>query len=447
MDGLIQDIFILDDHQQPKFSSSLMRILFCCVTTLFWLFISLTCLPLFVMGLFIWGMPPMIPTWPSYSRYFIAAFTEGKPEENIPITNRVLVFLMVLGSLIKIPIHGVCWYIDELIYSSYHKVKIKKPVFMVTAPRSGSSQLQNYLQDDTMNFIAPTLAEGIIPYIWVWKLFTSVLIKLGLQDYFYNTSLFGTEATKRHHVAILESETWDGILRSWYFGLCNFCLGSSFMCWGYSFARLRQPMNEDIIRSFMMFTDCVMKKVMYYRGKPKQRMLLKGHFVVNARNIERKYPHAKFLAVVRNPVDRLSSFVNLMKLVAEDTKTNNGLFPATWRVIRDYVVHTQVPYCIQEMSFYKEPADNKLVIPFTMYVNNLSATLQRIYSFCDIPISDDVISNAVRIQHTTHDYTRRRASYDPKFNKSLASLGVEEEKLKDYLNEYIEWMNKVENNN
>ena len=118
-----------------------------------------------------------------------------------------------------------------------------------------------------------------------------------------------------------------------------------------------------------------------------------------------------------------------------------GLFPATWRVIRDHVIQTQVLYCEQEMSFYKKPADNKLVIPFTMYVNSLKATLQSIYSFCDVPIPDDVMSNAVRVQQSTHDFSKCKASYDPKFNKSLASLGVDEERLRDHLNEYIEWIN------
>jgi len=136
----------------------------------------------------------------------------------------------------------------------------------------------------------------------------------------------------------------------------------------------------------------------------------------------------------------------MIKTVAEDGPGNTqyGLFPTTWKVIRDFVLQTQVPYSEQEMSFYKVCSDNKLVIPFTMYVNDLSAALHRVYSFCNIPIPDDVISNAVKVQHTTHDYTKWKASYDPKFNKSLASLGVNEEKLKEKLSEYTEWMDSLE---
>jgi len=445
MDGIIQDIEMADDHRRPNVAITLMMMLYYCISIILWLIVSIACLPFFVLGFLIWGRPPMIPTWSSYRNYFTAVFTEGKLEENIPVTNRIMVFLIVFFFLIKVPFHGLCWYIDELVFSSYHKVKIEEPVFMITGLRSGSTQLNEYLFNDTKNFIAPTVAEGMFPYIWVWKLFVPILSRLGLQKYFYNRSLLGKEASKRHPFSLLKPDSWGFMLESWRFGLCDYCLGSSFMGWGHSYARIQQPIDEDTVRNFLPVTDCMMKKIVYYRGKPHQRMLLKGHFLLNARNIELRYPKAKLFVVIRDPVKRLCSAINFNKVLSEDGELLQGLFPATWRVIRDHIIRTEIPYCEQEMSFYKEPSYNKLVIPFTMYVNNLSTTLQHIYSFCNIPIPDDVMSNAIRVQQTAHNFTKRRASYDPKFNKSLASLGVDEEKLRKHLNEYIEWINCLEN--
>ena len=97
------------------------------------------------------------------------------------------------------------------------------------------------------------------------------------------------------------------------------------------------------------------------------------------------------------------------------------------------------------MSFYKDDPENKLVIPFTMYINNLSATLQCIYSFCNIPIPDHVVSKAIKLQSTSHDRSRLKIKYHPDFNRSLTSLGVDEEKVKEHLIEYIEWVNQLEN--
>ncbi|XP_065900382.1 uncharacterized protein [Dysidea avara] len=442
MDDLIEDVDFEDDHQKPKLILALAKILLQCVTTSLWLMISVACLPLFLLGLLKWELPPTIPVWSRFCKYFTAVFTEGKPKDNVPFTNRVLLFLIFFDVLVKVPVNGVCWYIDELLYPSYHKANIDEPVFMITAPRTGSTQLCHYLEDDVDNFLVPTIAEGLFPYIWIWKLAVSVLqIK---QERF--GTMFGTELRKRHEFSWVRGDTWDGIARNWQFSVCNCYLGSAFMRWGYSYARLNEPIDEELLKSIMLFTKYVIKKVAYCRGKPKQHVLLKGHFLLIAKALEQQYPDAKFVTVVRNPANRLCSYVNLIKVTVNDSvyKMKYGLFPTTWRVIRDHVIPTQIAYCEQEMLFYKDPADNKLVIPFTMYVNNLSATLQRIYSFCNIPIPDDVVSNAIRIQSTTHNRTEHQASYDPNFNKSLRSLGVKENKLQQHLGEYIEWINNLE---
>ena len=95
------------------------------------------------------------------------------------------------------------------------------------------------------------------------------------------------------------------------------------------------------------------------------------------------------------------------------------------------------------MSFYKQHQGNKLVIPFTLYTNDLKAMLQSIYSLCNIPIPDHVLSDAVKLQNTTHNPKTYRPSYDYEYNRSLVSLGIDEEKVKEHLSEYIEWINTL----
>ena len=448
MDCLTQYTSILDDNERPKLLSALMNIIFLCITTLLWLPVSLTCLPFFIFGLVVWGLPPTIPVWSRIWRYFTAVFTEGKPEDNVPFTNRVIIFVLLLNVIIKIPVNGVCWFLDELLYPAYHKVDIKDIVFFITGPRSGSTQLAHYLEDDKENFITPTAAEVLFPYIWYWKLFMPTLARFGIkQEHFESLFDIGVEVKKRHEFYFSKSTTWDGLVGgAWHINLFSWCLGSSFFNWGYSYAKLEEPVDEEFYRSLLLFTNQVVRKVFYLRGSPKQRMLLKGHFLPAAEALIQLYPKAKFFAVVRQPLDRFHSFANFIRIVCIDGPLTNmfGLFPPTWKIIRDYVISTQIPYCQQEMLFYKSGQGNKLVISFTMYVSNLSVTLQRIYSFCDIPIPDHVVSKAIKLQSTTHDRTKRRASYDHNFNRSLTSLGVDEEKVKEHLTEYIEWVDELE---
>ena len=452
MDGLIRRNKISDDHtyQQPKLLSHLVKIVFLCFNTMLWLIASATCLPFFLLGLLVWGLPPTVPPWSRICRYFTAVFTEGKLEDSVPFINRVKVFLILFNLLVKVPINGVCWFLDEFLYPDYHKVKIKEPVFFITAPRSGSTQLGHYIEDDKENFIIPTVAEGMIPYIWAWKLLIPMFVHCGLKQKQLEDNIIpvGLEVKKHHEFKFFKSDSWCGTVQSWHFCFLSWCFGSSFMKWGYSYAKLKhEPIDEEFYyKTFMLFTDRVVKKVMYYRGNPKQHVFLEGHFLIAAKTLQQQYPDAKFFAVARQPLDRLRSFANLIRVVMIDGPHARvfGLFPTSWKVIRDYVISTQIPYCEQEMAFYKDCQDNKLVIPFTLFVNDLSTTLKNIYTFCNIPIPDHVVSKAVKLQRTSHNRVNLKTNYHPNFNRSLASLGVDEEQLTECLTEYIAWINQLE---
>ena len=449
-DCLTEDAHISDDNRRPKLLSAFVSITFPCCKTLLWLPVSIACLPLFLVGLLVWRLPPTIPVWSRIFRYFKAVFTEGKAEDNIPFTNRVIICVLILNAVVKIPVNGVCWFLDELLYPDYHKVDIKEPVFFLTAPRSGSTRLWQYLEEDKENFIIPTIAEVSIPYIWYWKLFIPTLARFGIKRPHSDIkNAFGVEVKKRDGITtdLVKAGTFDALVGMWHIKPFCYYLGSSFMKWGYSYAKLEEPMDEKFYDSLLLFTSHVVRKVIYLRGKPKQCMLLKVHFLRAAETLQQQYPNAKFFTVVRQPLDRFQSFVNFLKVLVADSSHSKvfGLFPPTWKVICDYVISTQIPYCKQEMSFYKVDQENRLVIPFTMYVNNLSATLRQIYSFCNIPIPEHVLSKAIKLQNTSHDRTKLRASYDPDFNRSLTSLGVDEEKVKEHLTEYIEWINQIEN--
>ena len=443
MDDLIKHNNILNDDQRPKLLPALRNILLWFVKTLLFLPVSVIFLPFYLLGLMFWGHPPTVPLWSRFGTYMIAAFTEGKSKDNIPFTNRITLFTILLNIIVKVPINGVCWYLDELLYSSYRKVEIQEPIFFITAPRSGSTQLTHYLEDDKENFITPTITEALLPYVWYWKLVNPIVTKLIGKKVFDVSGYFGAEANKRHHLDVSKTDSLNTLLETFHLNFFSAFLGSSFMSWGYSYAKLEnQPIDQKFFSSFLAQTHPMIKKLVYIRGKSNQRVLLKGRFLEVAETLKQQYPKAKFFTTVRPPVQQMQSFVNFTKVLSSDGPYSKlaGLFPPTWRVIRDYVINTQIPYCKQEMSFYKQDEENRLVIPFTVYVKNLSSTLQQIYAFCNIPIPDHVVSEAIRIQNTTHDRTKHRASYDPNLNRSLENLGVDEEKVKEHLAEYIEWM-------
>lgn len=127
-------------------------------------------------------------------------------------------------------------------------------------------------------------------------------------------------------------------------------------------------------------------------------------------------------------------------------KREYDLSPISWKVIRDVFIESQVCYCEDEMSFYSQcegNAINKFAVSFDNYVKNLAETFKCVYSFLNIPVSAELLSKAAALQESSHDRTSRKMAYDPQYDRSLSSLGVDEEKLKEYLSEYINWINKL----
>ena len=210
MMDVLKDKLDVDDFPTSRLSTAVGNILMWCISILLWLPLAVAILPLFLLGLLVWGHPPIISPLARFSRYFSAVFTEGRPDENIPLTNRILILLIVLSSLVKVPLHGICWFIDELFYPGYRQVTIQKPVFYITAVRSGSTQLATYLENDEDNFIVPMMLEGFFPFIWFWKLVIPIMKKVGIYKQFTNTNaMFGVESKKRHNVSLTRTETWD----------------------------------------------------------------------------------------------------------------------------------------------------------------------------------------------------------------------------------------------
>ena len=439
-----------DDSLKPSILSATKSILLQCVGTLLFLPLSLAFLPLYIIGVIIWGRPPTVSSWSRFYRYFTATLTEGKPEEGIPFANRIIIFMIILNNLVKIPIKGVGWFLDEILYPSYHKCEIKDPLFFISAARCGSTQMADYLEDDEENFIAPMVAEAMFPYIWSWKLIAPILKSMGLKRRFeVPPPIFGEEFKKRHNFSLFRTDTVEITIGIEFMNLLSFCLGASFFKWGFVQSALKdQPVDREFCKSFIEFNDHIMKKVMYHRGSPKQRMFIKTHLLMVARELEQRYEGAKFLTMVRDPPKQLFSFINFVKVVSADgpMQRSLNLIPVTWRLARDCIFETQLFFCKEEMIFYEEKCKNKLAISFDSYVKNLAGTLQHIYSFFNIPISAELLSKAAELQKSSHDRTKRRSAYDPKYNRSLSSLGIDEEKLREYLSDYINWMKKLDEN-
>ena len=75
------------------------------------------------------------------------------------------------------------------------------------------TQLANYLENDKINFIAPTMEESLFPFIWYWKLVVPMLKAAGIIKGNVKTdedfSQPQSEFAKHHNVDLYRTGTFD----------------------------------------------------------------------------------------------------------------------------------------------------------------------------------------------------------------------------------------------
>ena len=77
----------------------------------------------------------------------------------------------------------------------------------------------------------------------------------------------------------------------------------------------------------------------------KQCVLLKGHFLLAAETLKQSQV---FCSCATTTIDQLKNNINFIRVVSVDGPFTRmfGLFPPTWKVIRNIVVSKQIiPYC------------------------------------------------------------------------------------------------------
>lgn len=361
----------------------------------------------------------------------------------IPLKNRLIFFLLVVDTLIKLPINGVCWYIDNVLFPSYQKAKVGELLFLVAGMRSGSTQLAYYLEDDDASFIAPQKIELIYPFIWVWKLFL-LFSKLGIPIENILRRVHGiSEERKRHHIYdIYRTNTFEDKFWLWQMDIYAFLLGPEFMIEEFdsSIPRNDTVVQKEISYKLVQLTEAVIKKTRYYHGKHSQHFLLKGHYLSIAYLLEQRYSNAYFLTTIRHPTDRLHSLVNYVNIMFMWELKH----PISWEHIVQYTVNRILLHSKHELDFFCcKHNEQKIAVSFDKYVEDLSNTLEQIYKLCNIdPVPAMVLERAAIVQKTTHDRTEKRKVNYRKY-RSLASLKIDKSEIEQNLKSYIQWMNTL----
>ncbi len=378
------------------------------------------------------GRPPNVPRRAQIGRYLGKAWSLPAAPSGLTFGRRGWITVLVLRKVATIPLWGIAWLLDELLYARrLDAVELRAPLFEISAGRSGSTQLARYLEDDA-TLAAPSLIQGFFPYLWMWKLAPRTLgrwlSKERVRHEFERR--LPPEFVERHEGDPFRTDTFDAALYVAHLNHLSLFYGADFAVEDFATGRL-VPHNRVLWEEdFVAILERIGRKRLVEAGPTldgsARRLFVKGHFLAAAPALARRFPDARFLTVIRAPEKRLQSAINYLRVNPLDST----LGPPLWSCLVPAVVRSEIDYSDDELAWFTAPTGpRRCVIRFADYVADLQGTMKRIYAEClDGPVPAHV---------PTEHPPRRRSQY--RVDRSLPQLDVDVQALNARLAAYVAW--------
>ena len=381
----------------------------------------------YLLGLAVYGRPPIVPSPSAFGNMFYLCLFKMCRERNY-LSYKVRLFLYFLQTLFLQPAYGVLWFLDDVLFPGYRAVKIVEPCFIIGDARTGTTQYVQILGDDAKNFCAPITLNALIPFMHAWKIGTflksfmtaSMVEKAEEFAESLYFSFLPKEFQTRHEGGLWRPDTFEVQYNSWRVEFFVQLIDMNLTAENWWF-----PMEEQRA-DFLRFIDAIWKKVAYHRGVPGQKMLIKGHFLIECPALEKMYPGAYFVALAREPEPRLMSQINFLWVGPWHALA--GVPQTVLKDLTKVLVNRVCEYSEQERMFFSESSSNKaharrLSIPFEGYVKEIDVSIKNTYSLCDIAVPATVETRLAEHAEEHRHWTQTRVKHSPDF--TLDELGVD----------------------
>ena len=360
-------------------------------------------------------------------------WTVTPPAPGLSSFARCWITLSIIQKVLRTPIVGLAWLVDEGLYGrALDATSVTGPLFIVSAGRSGITQMGLYLEEDPQ-FAAPNLLQSKFPYLWLWRLAPRTLERFLTPDKVRAKirAMMPPELLERHEGDPFKMDTFDFVLYSSHLNALALHLGPDVTVEEFGFGTFA-PHNRLLWeKDFVKIVDRVARKTLLQAGPgpdgSPRRLLLKGHFLCGADALARQYPDACFLTIVREPVSRLRSAINYMRV----NPTDPVLGPIPWPWLASALERTEIEYCeVEQAWFTQSSGTRRCVIRFSEFVQDLETAMHKVYRCC---CDTDTLPPHIPQRHAP----RERKNYT--VDRSLAELGIDEAKLRARLASYIRW--------
>jgi hypothetical protein len=389
--------------------------------------------PFYAIGQQIWYRPPIVPHLAQVKRYLRLTWSVQPPAPGLSRRARIWLTLSILRKLLMTPLTGLAWLLDELLYGrALNATKVVAPLFVISGGRSGSTQMTRYIEADP-GVTAPNLLQCMFPYLWLWRLAPRTIGRILTPEKVRARieAMMPSELLERHELDPFKADTFDGTMFTAHLNHLALYLGPEVSTQEFNFAAFAPQDRSWMERDFVQLVDRIGRKQRLFVSdvgvEAPRRLFIKGHFLCAAKALERHYPDAIFLTLVRDPASRLQSGINYLRVNPSDP----AMGPPPWAWLSNSLLQTESDYCrVEQAWFSQETGARRCVIRFADFVSDLEGTMQHVYRAC--------FDQEQLPPHVPHTHPpRERKQYA--VNRSLVELGIDADLMLTELADYVAW--------
>ena len=303
--------------------------------------------------------------------------------KNFGFTLRPVGTFTALG--IRNLIHGATRGLDHVLYPGFRKVPIERPVFILGNPRSGTTFIHRFLLN-TEQLCAFELWEMLFPAISARKMLGGMIGHLAP----FNPAQYHSSAA--HDTSLRDVETddamaflhfIDGGFRWAYYEAWDDTFGSD-RCMPYFDPKLEDPRKKERLYRYM---EACWKRNMYVKQRP-HPIVKTSLFTLRAEELLQRYPDARIIYMVRDPLATIPSGTSLITRVLEQAYDMYNRAPKAR--LDHYLENLYQAGCEMYRSFHEVqerkaiPSENLRVVEYPRMMSALEDVTEDLVDFMGI---------------------------------------------------------------
>lgn len=306
--------------------------------------------------------------------------------------------------------------LDHLVVPSGVRAPVERPVFFIGHLRSGTTFLHRYLTA-TFPFRSLLLWEMVFPALTARALlrpFLPILRKASF-DHVYDPNI--------HETGFFEPETDDIALSMRYFdGLLSWIY---FHAWReYPDDRAFEAALLDTVRQprFVDYLHGVYRRAVHRSGL---RLFSKSFCLLfNMDQVRARYPDARFVLIIRDPVESVVSMCSLERGVQRNVNAIDQQPLALQRRYYDNLRRTSKVYYRHFCAEAARQRDDVLVLTYPMLLRDFEATMRRVAEFLGLEVGPQVAA-------LLHEQAAKQGGHASQHRYEAAEFGLDEAAIRD----------------